>query len=244
MTRDVPRVHEPRRRRLRDRGCAQERRRDRRRDRRRSRLRRQHEGGAHHAGSRRARAAWAWRSVGSHSRSPGSPGWAISSPPARATRVGIAAWASSSGAGRKLDDIVAETNMVAEGVKSTGAVLELAAQHGVDMPIATLVGSGALRRCDAGRPRAGADAARSQGRARRHPVTRATTTRVGVLGRPRGAPRRPDRGASVPDDSGWTLDWRIGADDRWRMPERETAVRQTLVDRRTGRSHGDARPRR
>jgi glycerol-3-phosphate dehydrogenase (NAD(P)+) len=52
----------------------------------------------------------------------------------RNRRVGV-----ELGRGRKLDDIVAETNMVAEGVKSTGAVLELAAQHGVDMPIATLV---------------------------------------------------------------------------------------------------------
>jgi glycerol-3-phosphate dehydrogenase (NAD(P)+) len=52
----------------------------------------------------------------------------------RNRRVGV-----ELGRGRKLDDIVAETNMVAEGVKSTGAVLELAAQHGVDMPIASLV---------------------------------------------------------------------------------------------------------
>lgn len=45
------------------------------------------------------------------------------------------------GRGRSLDDIVAEGNMVAEGVKSTAAVLELAARHGVDMPIATMVGA-------------------------------------------------------------------------------------------------------
>ena len=52
----------------------------------------------------------------------------------RNRRVGV-----ELGRGRKLDDIVAETNMVAEGVKSTGAVLELASLHGVDMPIASLV---------------------------------------------------------------------------------------------------------
>ncbi len=52
----------------------------------------------------------------------------------RNRRVGV-----ELGRGRKLDDIVAETNMVAEGVKSTGAVLELATLHGVDMPIASLV---------------------------------------------------------------------------------------------------------
>lgn len=45
------------------------------------------------------------------------------------------------GQGRKLDDIVAEMKMVAEGVKSTQAVLELAARHGVEMPIAEQVGA-------------------------------------------------------------------------------------------------------
>lgn len=59
-------------------------------------------------------------------------------------------------------------------------------------------------------------------------MTSASLTRVGVLGRPRGAFVDPT-GIVVPDDRGWALAWRIGADDRWRMPERETAVRQTLV---------------
>lgn len=45
------------------------------------------------------------------------------------------------GKGRPLDEIVTEMNMVAEGVKSTAAVLAIAAEHGVDMPIATLVGA-------------------------------------------------------------------------------------------------------
>lgn len=45
------------------------------------------------------------------------------------------------GQGRKLDDIVAEMKMVAEGVKSTRAVLDLAARHGVEMPIAEQVGA-------------------------------------------------------------------------------------------------------
>jgi glycerol-3-phosphate dehydrogenase (NAD(P)+) len=40
------------------------------------------------------------------------------------------------GQGRLLDDIVAEMNMVAEGVKTSRAVVELAARTGVDMPIA------------------------------------------------------------------------------------------------------------
>ncbi len=45
------------------------------------------------------------------------------------------------GQGRKLDDIIGEMNMVAEGVKSTAAVLELASRHGIEMPIATQVGA-------------------------------------------------------------------------------------------------------
>jgi len=45
------------------------------------------------------------------------------------------------GRGRSLDEIVAETNMVAEGVKSTPAVLELAHRAGIEMPIASLVGA-------------------------------------------------------------------------------------------------------
>jgi glycerol-3-phosphate dehydrogenase (NAD(P)+) len=43
------------------------------------------------------------------------------------------------GRGRSLEEILADMKMVAEGVKSTGAVLEIAAEHGVDMPIAALV---------------------------------------------------------------------------------------------------------
>jgi glycerol-3-phosphate dehydrogenase (NAD(P)+) len=45
------------------------------------------------------------------------------------------------GRGRTLDDIVSEMNMVAEGVKTAAAVLELAARVGVEMPIATMVGA-------------------------------------------------------------------------------------------------------
>jgi glycerol-3-phosphate dehydrogenase (NAD(P)+) len=54
----------------------------------------------------------------------------------RNRRVGV-----ELGRGRTLDDIVSETNMVAEGVKSTAAVLAIASEHGVDMPIAAMVGS-------------------------------------------------------------------------------------------------------
>jgi glycerol-3-phosphate dehydrogenase (NAD(P)+) len=43
------------------------------------------------------------------------------------------------GRGRSIDDIVADMNMVAEGVKTSRAVVGLAAAHGVDMPIAAQV---------------------------------------------------------------------------------------------------------
>lgn len=43
------------------------------------------------------------------------------------------------GRGRGLDDIVADTQMVAEGVRSSSVVIELAAAHGVEMPIAEQV---------------------------------------------------------------------------------------------------------
>jgi glycerol-3-phosphate dehydrogenase (NAD(P)+) len=39
--------------------------------------------------------------------------------------------------GRSLHDIVAGMKMVAEGVRTTGAALALAARHGVELPIAT-----------------------------------------------------------------------------------------------------------
>lgn len=40
------------------------------------------------------------------------------------------------GKGETLDDIIADMNMVAEGVKSVSVVIELAEKYGVDMPIA------------------------------------------------------------------------------------------------------------
>jgi glycerol-3-phosphate dehydrogenase (NAD(P)+) len=43
-------------------------------------------------------------------------------------------------ADKPIDQIVGEMRMVAEGVKTTAAVLELAARTGVEMPIATQVG--------------------------------------------------------------------------------------------------------
>jgi glycerol-3-phosphate dehydrogenase (NAD(P)+) len=43
------------------------------------------------------------------------------------------------GKGKKLDEIIAEMNQVAEGVKSTPGILALAHRHGIEMPIATQV---------------------------------------------------------------------------------------------------------
>ena len=56
------------------------------------------------------------------------------SPLSRNHRVGVAL-----GQGKALEDIIAEMNMVAEGVKTTPVVVALAAQHDVEMPIATQV---------------------------------------------------------------------------------------------------------
>lgn len=53
-----------------------------------------------------------------------------SSTASRNTSVGVRL-----GQGETIDDIVASMSMVAEGVRSSAVVLELARQHGVDMPI-------------------------------------------------------------------------------------------------------------
>ena len=45
------------------------------------------------------------------------------------------------GRGRSLDEIVEQSNMVAEGVRSTAALLELAQRAGIEMPIASMVGA-------------------------------------------------------------------------------------------------------
>ena len=58
-----------------------------------------------------------------------------SSPQSRNRHVG-----AELGKGRALDDIVDEMHMVAEGVKTTAAVLELATRFDVEMPVASFVG--------------------------------------------------------------------------------------------------------
>jgi glycerol-3-phosphate dehydrogenase (NAD(P)+) len=58
-----------------------------------------------------------------------------SSPQSRNRHVGV-----ELGRGRALDDVLAEMNMVAEGVKTTAAVLALAGRAGVEMPLSAFVG--------------------------------------------------------------------------------------------------------
>ena len=43
------------------------------------------------------------------------------------------------GKGRRLEDILAEMHMVAEGVKTATVALELAERHGLDLPICTMI---------------------------------------------------------------------------------------------------------
>jgi glycerol-3-phosphate dehydrogenase (NAD(P)+) len=57
-----------------------------------------------------------------------------SSPQSRNRHVGV-----ELGRGRTLDEVLAEMNMVAEGVKSTRAVLALAERSAVEMPLASFV---------------------------------------------------------------------------------------------------------
>jgi len=59
-------------------------------------------------------------------------------------------------------------------------------------------------------------------------VTHRDWTVVGNLDSDRAA-RVDPRGLVTPPGGGWSLDWWIGADDRWHVPSREVAVRQRLV---------------
>jgi len=60
-------------------------------------------------------------------------------------------------------------------------------------------------------------------------LTHRNWTAVGNLDSPWEAIVDP-RGLVTPWFDGWSLDWWIGADDRWHVPSREPSVRQRLVD--------------
>ena len=59
-------------------------------------------------------------------------------------------------------------------------------------------------------------------------VTGRTWTVVGNVGSEHQAVVDP-RGLVTPWPDGWSLDWWVGAEDRWHLPSREAAVRQRLV---------------
>ncbi|HKH04469.1 MAG TPA: hypothetical protein VKA65_04850 [Acidimicrobiales bacterium] len=60
-------------------------------------------------------------------------------------------------------------------------------------------------------------------------VTARNWTAIGNLDSPLAATVDP-RGLVTPVPGGWSLDWWVGADDRWHVPSREVGVRQRLVD--------------
>jgi hypothetical protein len=60
-------------------------------------------------------------------------------------------------------------------------------------------------------------------------VTHRSWTVIGNLDSDRTA-RVDPRGLVTPPGAGWSLDWWIGADDRWHLPSRDVGVRQRLVE--------------
>ena len=60
-------------------------------------------------------------------------------------------------------------------------------------------------------------------------VTHRNWTAVGTVASPFKGVVDP-RGLVTPWFDGWSLDWWVGAEDRWYVPSREAAVRQSLVD--------------
>ncbi|HEX2851097.1 MAG TPA: hypothetical protein VHN98_11110, partial [Acidimicrobiales bacterium] len=60
-------------------------------------------------------------------------------------------------------------------------------------------------------------------------VTHRNWTAIGTVASPFKGVVDP-RGLVTPWFDGWSLDWWVGAEDRWHVPSREVAVRQGLVD--------------
>ena len=137
-----------------------------------------------------------------------------SSPQSRNRHVGV-----ELGTGRTLDEIVSEMNMVAEGVKTTAAVLELAARHEVEMPLAEFVGRVLYEGARPGRPRARADAAQGEARAARHAVMVVAMIGVGTLATV-STPTVDAHGRCTATGSPSRLGWRVPQRERLdRAPE-------------------------
>ena len=118
------------------------------------------------------------------------------------------------------------------------------AHHGVELPIAEMVSGGDRRSRGTGRLPRHVHGPGGQGRARRDPVATVADQlpmiSVGYARRRPPTTRRPRGHACTPAGAGWTLEWWIGADDRWRIPANEVAVRQHRVARRRGGGDRDA----
>lgn len=61
------------------------------------------------------------------------------------------------------------------------------------------------------------------------PAVERASTPIGLV-RSHGDASVDPRGLVTPVAGGWSLDWWVGADDRWHLPSREVAVRQRLID--------------
>ena len=72
-------------------------------------------------------------------------------------------------------------------------------------------------------------------------ITHRNWTAVGNLASPSTAIVDP-RGLVTPWVGGWSLDWWIGAEDRWHLPSRESAVRQSRVGADPGGGDRHAHP--
>ena len=100
------------------------------------------------------------------------------------------------GKGKTIDEIIADMNMVAEGVKTSKVVMELADEHGVDMPIARGEGGAATTAPPRPRPTRACCAARRVTRPAASPPPREPDPRTGFLERPPSARSRDGPGCA------------------------------------------------
>ena len=179
-------------------------------------LRRQHSGDADHAWAGGDDPARHGDGRAGDRRSPGSPASATSSRRARRRRAATTWSGTSSVRASAIDEVLGAMNMVAEGVKSSPSVLDLARRHGVEMPITEQVVAVCHHGTQRGRGARLVDATQPQERARLRPGTTAVTS-TGVVGRTvagdghahgvpsnRGTARRRSTGSSPPTTVGTT----------------------------------------